>query len=619
MVAEIAAGAAGAVAGGSKLAKFGKALWTAGKKVPKAGLAAAGVAGVALGAGAYGGAKVTKGIVGFFRSFFPFNSYDWFFLTALFMHVIFDGLMFGFNYTNPDLFWVHFWFACIWLMVFTLERAEGVAVLPSFLGNILILGSVWMVDAVVLPWLRGTMGNPNLILFNRILFPVWPWFAFAYAFSRRKQEGISSPFIKRMLVVGIVVVFVLFAGDLRAAMSGLPPVGGDIYSQGDQARFLEYAKNGWNKLSSSASSSYEAIKYFLTLQFIADEIEKFKPEYGTYQPGGDATIGVSVGQIRIVPPRIEPGGISTLFLNLDFKTFAERTDNKGKVTSWERLNEVIGSELNSFRVRVFGSTTVGTGKEVLVLDEEGMKCTEATLASLLRGEEIRCRPDLDTILAQNNDRDSKIRITANYDFATVATKTFFFMDESLRRYDSSKGRFEDAYPLYFNNQRPLQAQNTGGPVRIGINADGQMVSNPLWVSEDRQYLFIINVQNAGQGSINSIERIYVYAPQGMQFGDDVFTPGFLSESECIRKFFGDAKPLSGHNCLVMDVKKVQIYGDFSSSMRNNVVIALPFALTDEVLSGGVGKSDVFVRVDYNYNMTSGEVSFYRAKGLQLTE
>ncbi|HDP73427.1 MAG TPA: hypothetical protein ENN46_00505 [Candidatus Woesearchaeota archaeon] len=607
---------AGAIAGGSTLAKVGKALWTAGKQVPKVGIGTAAVGGAAVGAGFAAGKGVFGSIGRFFRSFFPFNVYDWFFVSALLMHLFVDYFVFGFNYSNSNLFHMHFWFAIVWAFIFTAERSVGMAILPAILGNLLMLITVWVVDSIVFPMLRTASGNPNFIIFNRILLPIWPIFALAYAYYKRKEQGETSPFIRRAFLVCIFIVIVLFSGELRVLASGLPHYG-DAYSAVDKVEAGEYISRGIDRTRSSISSSFEFIKYFVTFEFLQDELRKLNPESGNYQQGQDSSIGVKIDSIRLIPPNIDYGSDdSMLRIRLNFNTYAQLLGDKGEVLYEETINPVIRRELDSLRVRVYGASRI-SGEDIF-LSEDDMKCNRLTLGDLINRVESICRPDLNYLLSANDEKPAKLRAIINYDFATIATKTFFFMHESLRQFNLRTGKEEDAYKLYFENERPTSAENTGGPLRIGVNADGEMMFNPLLVSEERRYLFLILIEDVGQGKLNSIEKIYIYAPSGMEFKSSFFSEAFLSSVECREKFFGDQVPFSDHVCHVMDKEKIRIYGNLHET-RNQYFVLLSFALSDSVLSGNLGKSEVYVRIDYNYNITSPEIGFQRPFGLSLTE
>lgn len=136
-------------------------------------------------------------------------------------------------------------------------------------------------------------------------------------------------------------------------------------------------------------------------------------------------------------------------------------------------------------------------------------------------QDIDCifQPDTPTELDKGTH---KIKMTANFNFKTVAyIETFFMPEETLRE-------------LQNKNINPLaglttpQTIATNGPVNINIHPPDA----PIASKEDKKITTGITVFNTGGGKIKKIKGLYIYLPKGLALSEESQELGIYEKISC---------------------------------------------------------------------------------------
>ncbi len=551
---------------------------------------------VLAGVGFAAGKKVGKGFMAFLRSFFPYDLYDFFILVMIFQHIFIDGVIFGYTYPS-QVYMIHLWVAIFFVIIFSIYRDEGEGFLTSFIKNtILFLGIVFTIEAYFFPLISNLLRNPYFMI-NRIILPIWPIFAIAYASYKRET---TTPFIRKVLVLFIIFLALISWPYIEKITENITIPGGSpvetIQAKITLNTILERLKDGsssfWNSLQGSVINPIIA---FINGSWIKQQIQPFQSDTGQYDTNQRA-LELKVTSARALPSYITDEEKVELKISASFEGLSQKEIPRDIIEKDKDYNVFISKILNKSNNRIIAS------------------CDEPVpLLNALSYLTLNCDVNTtDITFNKNNQAQLKAQIT--YDFYTFAYRDFYFMDEKkLYEYITT-----DKNPYLEESGflgGPESTKNSAGPVLIGLSANGEMQNYPIAVSaKNKKHILVLSIKDVGSGKINNITKIVLLLPKELTLNESCYFEKQSEDNSCYTEMNLESTEIKQrYNCWVRKgdnylMKKMIKNG-------NEYQLVCSFTIDPTILAGYKNILPLYAKVKYQYIIQSPEINIVKAESL----
>lgn len=412
------------------------------------------------------------------------------------LHVIVDGLIFGFNRKEMFgiFFWVYILLAFIIAIFFLNANSVGETMkhLAFFIGLslVVIYLPVWKEDILsAFP----SLPHSTYVLINAVflLLGLWPF----YIWKTNSLSGGMMTFANFYLIGWLVlVIFVMFMNSYEVfastAENAPPPM--------DVGEVLTFIKTNVAKVFVAAGKAPAAIKTSVTQTYnksTGQEYYKSEVEQNTQ----DTKIGVYLENMKAADPINYEDQKITFWVTVKAKAY-NGASNENDIIPIDTLCTSDRTETSARE-----GTTNPTHFNVYSYDEQDVDCTFD-----VKDDPLNPKKAAYSLMPG----DHTVSFAAKFNFTTKAYLKSYFADYTLLR--SLNKENIDVFKQYNLEANP-KAVYTNGPVDIGIETQSVIPVNTDSAPEEnpRKNSVAFSLKNRQTGQLKKIYDLKLYVPKGI--------------------------------------------------------------------------------------------------------